>query len=208
MAKINALSPGWVGGLGVVVFLVGLFFLEQAFTKKTFNFPSATSNATISSFPTDVTLSVYSSGNWDKLRNQPSIQLKDLFEQKPEKGQSRPVLINFWATWCDPCVEEIPSLNALAAQLKSQASLPVLITISVDEKQEAITKLQKTLDSPMQFPILHDPDGAFSKQLGVVKFPETFLVNSQGKILHKWIGPQDWLSLEIIQQLDFLRLAN
>ena len=87
-------------------------------------------------------------------------------------------------------------------------SSPEIITISVDEKTEAIQKLQKNMETKMQFPILHDPDGSFARALGVIKFPETFLINSDGKVLYKWIGPQDWLYMETLEFLKFMHLAN
>jgi peroxiredoxin len=86
-------------------------------------------------------------------------------------------------------------------QNQSDEALPILVTISVDESAEAVRKFAKTLNRPLPFLVLHDPDGAFSRQLGVTKFPETFLIDSKGKILQKWIGPQDWLSLEVLQFL-------
>lgn len=118
-------------------------------------------------------------------------------------GKKKKILINFWATWCDPCIEEIPSLNMLALQLQQNKSndLPLLVTISVDESSEQVKKLEKSFPHSFQFIVLHDPDGAWSKSQGIFKFPETFLIDREGKLLFKWIGPQDWLSLESIQLL-------
>lgn len=116
---------------------------------------------------------------------------------------TRNLLINFWATWCDPCIEEIPSLNLLAKQLHLAQSktTPLLVTISVDETAVAVKKLEESLSRKYEFIVLHDPDGKWAKSLNITKFPETFLIAPDGKLLFKWIGPQDWLSLETLQIL-------
>lgn len=130
-----------------------------------------------------------------------SISLEEIL--KHEARISGKFIVNFWATWCDPCIEEIPSLGALADQLQfhPNKSLPLLLTISVDESAETVRKFEKTFDHGLPFLVLHDPGGNFSKQLGIFRFPETFLIDAKGKILQKWIGPQDWLSLEVLQFL-------
>jgi len=194
-------SPSWVGTVAVCSILGALYFLEPILKIKDFNFPLDSGNQSPTSLPIETPLTVYSLPRLEGIEPAASLKLSEL-------GKNRPLLVNFWATWCEPCIDEIPSLNALFQQARSNDSLPLLVTISVDEKKEAITNLRKSLDSPFNFPILHDPDGAFSKQIGVIKFPETFLIDSTGKIRHKWIGPQDWLSMEIIQQLNILRIAN
>jgi thiol-disulfide isomerase/thioredoxin len=193
-------SPDRLGAFLVGISLCLLYFLEPVFTHRKVSFPTLPATA-VNSFPMDKALKVLVAGPFSQLRPGQTITLLELFNLKKRKPKS--LLVNFWATWCDPCIEEIPSLSSLGFQLSSSEdnSLPQLITISVDEESVAVTKLLKTLSSPVNFTVLHDPDGSVARQLGTNRFPETFWVNSQGSLLYKWIGPQDWLSQEILQQL-------
>ncbi len=83
----------------------------------------------------------------------------------------------------------------------SSARVPKLVLISVDEDPKQVTALFRTLDFKPTFLVLHDPKAELSQSVGTVKYPETYWVNSQSKILHKWIGPQDWLSNDVIHRL-------
>lgn len=76
-----------------------------------------------------------------------------------------------------------------------------LITISVDDRLDDITKLERTLDFKPTFSVLYDKDGELARSLGTTKFPETYLINKSGKILYKWLGPQNWLSEDVLRQL-------
>lgn len=112
----------------------------------------------------------------------------------------RTLIINFWATWCPPCIEELPSLEYLHRRLRinSSTQLPILVTISVDEQPKEVVQLFSTLDFEPTLIVLSDPNGYFSRSLGTLKFPETYWIDSSGRILHKWIGPQNWLSAEVL----------
>ncbi len=128
-----------------------------------------------------------------------AVSLEELFADRSE------ILVNFWATWCPPCLEELPGLEYLGRQLnaKENKNFPLLVTISVDEDAKEVSKLFKTLDFTPSLIVLHDPDGELSQSMGTTKFPETYLINKQGKVLRKWIGPQNWLSANVIQSLTY-----
>jgi thiol-disulfide isomerase/thioredoxin len=183
-----------VGAYLIVLFLALLYFGEPLLLKRTRSFEDSSSQKNPQTIiPLDKALV--------ELKSKKLVSLEGLLtESRRPNGK---LLVNFWATWCEPCIEEIPTLATLGSQLQNQSdeSLPVLVTISVDESADAVRKFTKTLNRPFPFLVLHDPDGSFSRQLGVTKFPETFLIDSKGKILQKWIGPQDWLSLEVLQIL-------
>jgi len=122
------------------------------------------------------------------------------------KAEEAPILVNFWATWCPPCLEELPSLESFYRQLSASTrnGKPLaakLFTISVDDRLEDITSLESTLDFKPTFPVLHDREGELARSLGTTKFPETYLVNNKGEILYKWLGPQNWLSQDVLRQL-------
>jgi thiol-disulfide isomerase/thioredoxin len=126
------------------------------------------------------------------------VSLEELVGQAQEG-----ILVNFWATWCAPCLEELPALESMHRQLSSGKGikLPKLVTISVDEKRSDITALYKTLPFQPSFEVLHDPDGTFAESLGTTRFPETYWIKLNGQVTYKWLGPQFWLSESILRRL-------
>jgi len=87
-------------------------------------------------------------------------------------------IVNFWATWCAPCVEEIPSLNRLKQKM---AGLPFeLISINYAEDKKTVNEFMNTIN--VEFPVLIDKDGAFAKQWNVISYPSTFIIDTHGKI--------------------------
>ncbi len=126
-----------------------------------------------------------------------SVSLSELFKDRDY------LIVNFWATWCPPCLDEIPSLEYLGKQLErpENKTLPRLVTISVDEDPKEVGKLFKTLDFSPTFTVLHDVEGEFATSLGTSKFPETFLINKSGAVVKKWVGPQNWLSGQVLKAL-------
>lgn len=125
-------------------------------------------------------------------------------------AEHRTLIINFWATWCPPCIEELPSLEYLNRRLDIRGSLhtPILVTISVDEQPKQVGQLFSTLDFEPTLLVLSDPNGYFSRSLGTLKFPETYWIDSSGRILHKWIGPQNWLSAEVLGFINTFTAQN
>jgi cytochrome c biogenesis protein CcmG/thiol:disulfide interchange protein DsbE len=100
----------------------------------------------------------------------------------------RVVLVNFWAAWCPPCVEEAPSLENFAEQ--TQPLGVTVIGVSVDQDT---TLLQKFLDQhPTSFVIGRDPEQALAGRYGTSKFPETYILDRDGRLAEKIIGAIDW----------------
>jgi len=112
-------------------------------------------------------------------------------------------LVNFWATWCPPCLEEMPSLDYLYRRLKAKndPKLPILITISVDKDPKDVLAVFTSFDFSTSFVVLYDKEGVFTQSVGTEKFPETYWIKPTGEIIYKWIGPQNWLSEEVIHVL-------
>ncbi len=102
------------------------------------------------------------------------------------------VLVNFWATWCPPCTEEMPSMEELNKALANEDF--VMLAINTEEKGRTVVPefLKKT---PYSFPILYDDKGEVQKQYGVYKFPESFIINKEGVVDQKIIGPLHWSSV-------------
>ncbi len=106
------------------------------------------------------------------------------------------VMVHFWATWCPPCVEEIPTLDRLYHNLADKDF--VLLAVSVDEGGAGAVSsfLQR---NRLTLPVLLDPSHSVSSLYGTFKFPETYLVDRNGKVRYKVIGPQDWTAPESIR---------
>ncbi len=99
------------------------------------------------------------------------------------------VFINFWATWCATCKVEMPSMEKVYRKFKDQGL--EMLTISVDKDQSLIRPFLKEYD--LTFPVLLDPKSETAKKAyKTTGVPETFIVNKQGIIVHKAIGPRDW----------------
>lgn len=105
------------------------------------------------------------------------------------------VFVNFWATWCPPCKEEMPSMESLNEALPADDF--VMLAINVEENGRSVVPefLKKT---PYNFPILYDDKGVVQKRYGVYKFPESFIVNKEGIVVQKVIGPLHWSSHKTI----------
>ena len=122
----------------------------------------------------------------------PRISLRDY--------RSRVVVLNFWATWCPPCVEETPSLKRFAEEMQSDGV--EVIGVSVDEDGAALRKF--VTEAQLSFPIARDPERTVAARYGTFKFPETYIVDSEGRIAEKLIGPIDWQDPRIIERVKYL----
>jgi len=108
--------------------------------------------------------------------------------------RGKPVLLNFWATWCPPCVEEIPSLVALQSQVGDRI---VILTVSMDVDKSAYDSFrQKHMPGLLT---VRDPDHKSSALYGTFAYPETFLIDRDGKIQRKFIGAVQWNSPDMIE---------
>ncbi len=107
---------------------------------------------------------------------------------RPADLQGRPVLLNFWASWCEPCRAEMPSLQALA-DLHGPDKLLVL-AINFKESPTRVIRFAQT--SGVTLPMLLDRDGQLARQWGVKVFPTTLLVNRRGQARSRVQGELDW----------------
>ncbi len=132
----------------------------------------------------------------------PAFELLDL-DQRPHRladfaGQV--VVLNFWATWCPPCVEEMPSLQRLQ-DLLGDDGLKV-VAVSVDERYTDIPSF--VADHGLRFLILHDLGKRVSRRYEVFQFPETWIIRRDGTLASHIIGARDWAapgSVEIFRDL-------
>jgi cytochrome c biogenesis protein CcmG, thiol:disulfide interchange protein DsbE len=107
------------------------------------------------------------------------------------------VVLNFWATWCPPCIEEMPSLVQMQQHLKDKGVQVLAVSIDVDES--AYHKFLK--DHGVNLLTVRDPDQKSSNLYGSYKWPETYIIDRNGILRRKFIGAVDWNTPEIT---DFL----
>ncbi len=107
-------------------------------------------------------------------------------------------VVNFWATWCPPCVEEIPSLNRLRQKMKDKPF--ELISINYAETSQTIDLFLKRVN--VEFPVLLDKDGMISKKWNVVAFPSTFIIGPDGKIHYGVNAAIQWDADDVISLLN------
>lgn len=107
--------------------------------------------------------------------------------------RGKPVLLNFWATWCPPCVQEVPDLVALQQQMGDKL---VVLAVSMDVDEGAY----KSFTSKRMPGVLtvQDPSHKSSTLYGTFAYPETYLIDRNGKIQRKFIGAVEWTSPEMI----------
>ncbi|MEE3326663.1 MAG: TlpA disulfide reductase family protein [Myxococcota bacterium] len=120
------------------------------------------------------------------------------FFRLPSLGEDTPVdssrfsgavtLVNFWATWCKPCEEEMPAMQALYEALSPDGFS--LLAISVDKSRDDVEAFQERLG--LGFPILLDPNQEISALYQTTGFPESFLVGPDGRIVERYVGPREW----------------
>lgn len=98
------------------------------------------------------------------------------------------VVLNFWASWCPPCVEETPALNRLQARIAPQGG--VVLGVSEDESEAKYRQFLQ--EQGVVFPTYRDPAQKINLDYGTTVFPETYIIDRDGKIARKVIGPQEW----------------
>ncbi|MGD8582616.1 MAG: TlpA disulfide reductase family protein [Gammaproteobacteria bacterium] len=112
----------------------------------------------------------------------------------------RVTLVNFWASWCGPCVDEIPALNRLREHMKGRPF--ELISINYAEKPQQIREFLNMVR--VDFPVLLDRNGSYSAKWNVLVYPATFVIAMDGNIVYGVNGAIEWDSEEIIGKLEAL----
>jgi peroxiredoxin len=134
----------------------------------------------------------YQKSPWAPRGAAPSLEWTDVSGKAWTRDQlvGKAVVINFWATWCAPCLEELPSLQTF--QEFSQNADVVVLTVNV---KDPISRIQQFVSRHgFTFPVISDRQGALAKQWGVRVFPTSVLVSAQGQPVWVIEGPVDWAS--------------
>ena len=111
------------------------------------------------------------------------------------------VIVNFWATWCPPCREEMPSMQRAWEQIQDEDM--VILAIDVGEDEDTIFTF--TADYPVEFPLLLDLDSRVIQEWPVRGLPTTFIVDPQGRIAYRAIGTRDWEDPALLETLRALQ---
>jgi len=121
----------------------------------------------------------------------PPFALPSLADGTPvalEDLDGRVVLVNFWATWCKPCEDEMPAMENLYQALKAGGF--ELVAISVDKSRDDVEAFRERLG--ITFPVLLDPDQSSARRYQTTGFPESILVDANGVIVERYVGPREW----------------
>ncbi len=112
-----------------------------------------------------------------------------------------PVIVNFWATWCPPCREELPSMNRAWRKIREQGVMMLAVNVAEDEE----TIFAFLAEYPIEFPVLMDTDGRTVGSWPVKGLPTTFVVDPAGNMVYRAIGGRDWDDDELLEKVLALR---
>ena len=134
----------------------------------------------------------------------PDFELPDLSDQMVRLSDFRGkvVFLNFWATWCKPCREEMPSMEVLHRTLEKEGLVVLAVSIDRVTTKQNIPPFVKSLN--LSFPILVDSWGQTDKKYKLMGVPETYIIDEEGVLREKIIGPRDWTlldNLKVVTQL-------
>lgn len=111
------------------------------------------------------------------------------------------VFINFWATWCPPCREEMPSLQSLYSRFKDDKGFRMVTIIYKDDYRKAVEYLKA---NNYELPVWRDDGGKTAGAFGVTGVPESYVVDKNGILKEKVIGPADWSSTQAVSLISNL----
>ena len=115
-------------------------------------------------------------------------------------AQGKVVLLHFWATWCPPCTQEMPKVNALYNAMKDRPF--ELVAVSVDENKKDVDAFKGKMK--LDFPIYFDPSENLTDTYGTFGLPESYLIDPSGKIVKKLVGPQNWMNPDFLKKIESL----
>jgi peroxiredoxin len=106
------------------------------------------------------------------------------------------VLVNIWATWCPPCKQEMPSMQKLYEKFKGENF--EILAVSIDSTgRDAVAPFTRTMN--LTFPVLLDPKEDIGSLYGITGVPESFIIDKEGIVVEKIIGPIDWATPKVFQ---------
>jgi thiol-disulfide isomerase/thioredoxin len=133
----------------------------------------------------------------------PELDMRDLdgLHHTLAGHRGKVLIVNFWATWCPPCREEMPSMERAWQAVKDEGI--VLLAINVGETEEQIGNF--TGKYPVTFPLLLDEDASGTQRWPVQGLPTTYVVDAEGRLAFRAIGGRDWDDPALLDQVRALR---
>ncbi len=113
-----------------------------------------------------------------------------------EKGHL--TIVHFWATWCPPCVEEVPALSKFWEKYRSRNDV-VLYTVSVDKDWKTVDDF--SAKNPNTLPIYRDPNASTAQRFGTTQYPETYIANKNGRVIYRVQGAIEWNDPSVQQRI-------
>ena len=137
---------------------------------------------------------------YDGFLQSPELALEDLGGRQHSLSnlEGQVVLVNFWATWCPPCIIEMPGMQRLEDKLAGRPFR--ILAVNVKESEGTIWKFHKLVK--VDFPMLLDRDGQASEDWQVVVYPSSYLVDKSGEIRYQVTGMLEWDSPEVLQVVE------
>jgi peroxiredoxin len=118
-----------------------------------------------------------------------------------DQYKGRPVIINFWATWCPPCREELPSMNRAWEKIKNEDI--AMVAINVGEDEDTIFAFMG--DYPINFDLLLDTTGEIIGQWPIKGLPTTFVLDAEGRLVYRAIGGREWDAEDLLDNVRALK---
>lgn len=131
-------------------------------------------------------------------RNAPTFSLPDLSGHLQNLPKGQVVLLNFWATWCPPCRQEMPSMVTLYNKMKARGLK--VVAVSVDQDSSELASFVREYGLP--FDVLHDKSNQVSQRYGVYRYPESFLIGRDGRVRYHLIGSVEWMSPQVVNRIE------
>lgn len=107
------------------------------------------------------------------------------------------LVLNFWATWCAPCIEELPTLDAFQRQFAPQGV--VVLGVSIDRNEKIYRSFLER--AQLSFQTARDPDANLSASYGTFQVPESYILDRSGKVIEKVISNQNWMDPEFLARM-------
>lgn len=160
-----------------------------------------------------LSLIVFSVSNRDAIKKEPlvvkglqapDIQVSDAATVKMISSadiKGKVLFINFWATWCQPCRDEVPSIEGLYKRFADNKDFVMLTILFRDDPQNGINYLKQ---NRFNFPLMLDMEGQTARAYGLTGVPETYIVDKKGILREKIIGPYQWDSPEALELISRL----
>ncbi len=136
----------------------------------------------------------------------PEFELVDLEDKihRLADYKGKPIVINFWATWCPPCRKEMPSMNRAWKQLKEEGI--EMIAINIGEHEADILAFQD--EHPIDFQVLLDPQSESLESWRVKGLPTTYIISPKGAVAYSAVGPRQWDDTRILDKIRALKTAE